>query len=101
MYIRRKDVKLKEKEEILIVEIMQSFIDSLRDNVNHCILKRKGNKDVDVCLFPFLFIQAIYHNMYDLFLSQIDKRRRVLYSHFAVYIDYLIDALNVFYVFYA
>ena len=38
--------------------------------------------------------------MYDLFLSQIDKRRRVLYSHFAVYIDYLIDALNVFYVFY-
>ena len=56
MYIRRKDVKLKEKEEILIVEIMQSFIDSLRDNVNHCIMKRKGNKDVDVCLFPFLFI---------------------------------------------
>ena len=56
MYIRRKDVKLKEKEEILIVEIMQSFIDSLRDNVNHCIMKRKGNKDVDVCFFPYLFI---------------------------------------------
>lgn len=56
MYIRRKDVKLKEKEEILVVEIMQSFIDSLRDNVNHCIMKRKGNKDVDVCFFPYLFI---------------------------------------------
>lgn len=56
MYVRRKDVKLKEKEEILILQILQCNVDSLRDDTNHCLLKRKGNKEADVCLFPYILI---------------------------------------------